>query len=43
MDFQDGGRGGHPGFPIVNDFSYFFIYVTPMLSAEFLVKWPFGA
>ena len=42
VDFQDGGSGGHLGFLIDTVLAVFNLYVTPVLSAKFRVKWPRG-
>ena len=41
IDFQDGGHGGHPGFPIGMILAIFDLQVTPMLPSKFGVNWPF--
>ena len=40
--FQDGGHGGHLGFPSTI-LSIFYLQVTPMLPSKFGVNWPFGS
>ena len=40
IDFQDGPHGGHLGFPIGNDFSYFCSISHPMLPTKYRVNWP---
>ena len=42
-DFQDGGHGGHLGFPISTILATFDLQVTPMLRSKFGVNWPFGS
>ena len=42
-DFQDGGHGGHLGFPIGTILAIFDLQVTPMLPSNFGVNWPFGS
>ena len=41
--FQDGGHGGHLGFPIGTILAIFYLQVTLMLPSKFGVKWPFGS
>ena len=43
IDFQDGGHGGHLGFPILTILAIFDLQVTPMLPTEFRVNWSFGS
>ena len=43
IDFQDGGHGGHLGFPIGKILAIFDLQVTPMLPNKFGVNWPFGS
>ena len=43
IDFQDGGHGGHLGFPIGTILAIFDLQVTPMLPSKFRVNWPFGS
>ena len=43
IDFQDGGHGGHLGFPIKTLLAIFDLQVTPSLPAKFQVSWPFGS
>ena len=43
IDFQDGGHGGHLGFPIGSILATFDLQVTPMLPSKFGVNWPFGS
>ena len=43
IDFQDGGHGGHLGFPIGTILAVFDLQVTPMLPSNFGVNWPFGS
>ena len=43
IDFQDGGHGGHLGFPIGTILAIFYLQVTLMLSSKFGVNWPFGS
>ena len=40
IDFQDGGHGGHLGFPISTILAIFDLQVTPMLPSKFGVNWP---
>ena len=40
IDFQDGGHGGHLGFPIGTILAMFDLQVTPMLPSKFGVNWP---
>ena len=42
IDFQDGGHGGHLGFPIGTILATFDLQVTPMLPIKYLVNWPRG-
>ena len=42
IDFQDGGRGGHLGFPIGTILAIFDLQVTPMLPTKYQVNWPRG-
>ena len=42
IDFQDGGHGGHPGFPIGTILAIFYLQVTPMLPTKFRVNWHLG-
>ena len=41
IEFQDGGHGGHLGFPIRMNLAIFDLQVTPMLANKFQVNWPF--
>ena len=41
IDFQDGGHGGHLGFPVEEIFASFDPQYTPMLPTKFQVNWPF--
>ena len=41
--FQDGGHGGHLGFPIGTILAIFDLKVTPMLPTKFRVNWLFGS
>ena len=41
-NIQDGHHGGHLGFTIGKDFSYFNLQVTLMLPTKFQVNWPFS-
>ena len=43
IDFQDGGHGGHLGFPIGTILAIFDLQVTLMLPSKSGVKWPFGS
>ena len=43
IDFQDGGHGGHLGFPIGTILANFDLQVTLMLPSKFRVNWPFGS
>ena len=43
IDFQDGGHGGHLGFPIGTILAIFNLQVTLMLPSKFGVNWPFGS
>ena len=43
IDFQDGGHGGHLGFPIGTILAIFDVQVTLMLPSKFGVKWLFGS
>ena len=42
IDFQDGGHGGHLGFPIGTILAIFYLQVTPMLPTKYHVNWPRG-
>ena len=42
IDFQDGGHGGHLGFPIGMILAIFDLQDTPMLPSKLVVNWPFG-
>ena len=41
IDFQDGGQGGHLGFPIRTILAIFDLQVTLMLPTKFQISWPF--
>ena len=43
IDFQDGGNGGHLGYPIGTILAIFDLQVTLMLPSNFEVNWPFGS
>ena len=43
IDFQDGGHGGHLGFPIGSILAIFDLQVTLMVPSKFGVNWPFGS
>ena len=43
IDFQDGGHGGHLGFPIGMILAIFDLQVTLMVPSKFGDKWPFGS
>ena len=43
IDFQDGGHGGHLGFPIGTLLAIFDLQVTLMIPSKFGVNWPFGS
>ena len=43
INFQDGGHGGHLGYPIGTILAIFDLQVTPMLPSKFGVNWPFGS
>ena len=43
IDFQDGGHGGHLGFPIGTILAIFALQDIPMLPAKFQVNWPFSS
>ena len=43
IDFQDGGHGGHLGFPIGTILSIFDLQLTLILPSKFGVKWPFSS
>ena len=43
IDFQDGGHGGHLGFPIGTILAIFDLQVTLMVPSKFGVNWPFGS
>ena len=42
IDFQDGGHGGHLGFPIGTILANYDLQVTPMLPTNFRVNWHLG-
>ena len=42
IDFQDGGHGGHLGFPIGTILAIFDLQVTQMLPTKYQVNWPRG-
>ena len=41
IDIQDGGHGGHLGFPIGTILAISDLQVTPVLPTKFGVNWPF--
>ena len=43
IDYQDGGCGGHLGFPIRKILAIFDDQVTLILPAKFPVNWSFGS
>ena len=43
IDFQDGGHGGHLGFPTGKILAIFDLQVTLMVPSKFGVIWPFGS
>ena len=43
IDFQDGHHGGNLGFPIRTILAIFDLQVTPMLTTEIKVNWPFSS
>ena len=43
IDFQDGGHGGHLGFPIGMILAIFDLQVTLLLPSKFGVNWPFSS
>ena len=43
IDFQDGGHGGHLGFPIGTILAIFDLQVTLMVPSKFGVNWPFDS
>ena len=43
IDFQDGNWGSYVVFPIGRLLAIFDLQVTQMLSAKFLVNWPFSS
>ena len=43
IDFQDGGHGGHLGFPIGMILANFNLQVTLMLPSKSGVNWPFSS
>ena len=43
IDFQDGGHGGHLGFPIGTILAIYDLQVILMLPSKFGVNWPFGS
>ena len=43
IDFQDGGHGGHLGFPIFTILAIFDQQDTLMLPSKFGVNWRFGS
>ena len=43
IDFQDGGHGGHLGFPIGTILAIYDLQVVLMLPSKFGVNWPFGS
>ena len=42
IDFQDGGHGGHLGFPIGTILAIFDLQVALMLPIKYQVNWPRG-
>ena len=42
IDCQDGGHGGHLGFPISTILAIFDLQVTLMLPTKYPVNWPRG-
>ena len=42
IDFQDGGHGGHLGFPISRILAIFDLQVTLSLPTKYRVNWPRG-
>ena len=43
IDFQDGGHGGHLGFPIGTILAIFNLQVILMFPSKFGVNWPFSS
>ena len=43
IGFQDGGCGGHLGFPIETILAIFDLQIAPTLPTRFQVSWPFGS
>ena len=43
VNFQDGGHGGHLGFPIGTVLTNFYLQITPMLPTKFQINWLFGS
>ena len=43
IDFQDGGHGGHLGFPIGMILAIFDLQITPVLPTRFAINWPLGS
>ena len=43
IDFQDGGHGGHLGFPIGTILAIFDLQATLMVPSKFGFNWPFGS
>ena len=43
IDFQDGGHGGHLGFPIGTILAIFDLQVTLIVPSKFGVNWLFGS
>ena len=43
IDFQDGGHGGHLGFPIGTILAIFDLQVTLIVPSKFGVNWPFSS
>ena len=41
IDFQNGSRGGHLGFPIGTILAIFDLQFAPILPVKFRVNWPF--
>ena len=42
INFQNGGHGGHLGFPIGTILAIFVLQVTPMFPTKYRVNWPRG-
>ena len=43
LDFQDGGHGGHLGFPTGTILAIFDLQVTTILPSKFEVNWSFSS